>query len=539
MTPFLQFRLWAKRGPLAERVATGAVAAVVLALLVWVAVPSGSGAGGTGSVSAAGASGPQASASSASGAGARSGATAVPGVPTAGGGGGGSAAGGPVDTGGATTGPVGVSGGATPGAVSGGATAASTPGGACSGLTSTDQGVTATQIHIDIALFELEGAASNSFIGVPDTTTQQADFQAVVDSINKAGGVQCRKLVVDHYYVGNFLDTTEQHSVCLSIVQDKVFAALDAVALDSTQQGRDCVAEAKIPLFDSGAILGSETRGPLAGYEFSAADQFDYAVRDSILGAKQLGWFNGMKKLGVLQDDCFPEVNSQTLSLLGQIGIPSSQIVTYDFAGCQTVPPPQEVEQAVLSFQSAGVTHVTDLSQVPKSGFFSKAAQAQNYHPKYDVTGGAPSVFDGSSGSSAGPDANNFNGGLSITELSYGQQNTPTIPYSPATADCNKIMAAAGQQSVQQQGAFFAGGVCDLVWMLQMAAQHATPLTRANLATGLLASGPNQWVESFPNGVGLFDHAGVVSAGEFWRADVYDGSCPCFRIPDPTWHPNL
>jgi len=543
MTPFLQFRLWAKRGPSTERIATGVVAIVVLALLVWVAVPSGSGSrsGDGGSLAAAGAttaSGPGSGSARAGAAGGGAGTGGAASSEVGSGSGVGSASGGVTGSSGAAVASGG--GGSTGGgsAPAGGVTGASGSAGSCGTLSSTDQGVSPTQIHIDAVLFELEGAASNSFIGVPSTQDQQNQMQAVVDSVNKSGGIQCRKLVVDHYYVGNFLDTTEQHSTCLSIVQDKVFAVIDFVALDTTQQGRDCVAEAKIPLFDTGAILGSETTGSLYPYLLSVATQFNFEIRDSVFGAKQLGWFNGMKKVGILEDDCYPEVNSQVLANLGQIGIGSSQIVTYDFGGCPTVPPPQEVEQAVLTFQSAGVTHVTDLSQVPKSGFFSKAAQAQNYHPKYNVSGGAPSVFDGSSGSSAGPDPNNFNGGLSITQLSYGQQNSK-IPYGAATDACNKIMTAAGLGTVQSQGAFFGGGVCDVIWMFQMAASHATPLLRVNLAAGLDSSGSSQWVESFPNGIGLFNHAGVVSAGEFWRAEVYDGSCPCFRIPDPTWHPGL
>jgi hypothetical protein len=180
---------------------------------------------------------------------------------------------------------------------------------------------------------------------------------------------------------------------------------------------------------------------------------------------------------------------------------------------------------------------VLDLSQVPKSGYFSKAAQAQAYHPKYNVTGGAPSVFDGSSGSSAGPDPTNFNGAISITELSYGEQNTPGLAHSPATATCNKIMTGAGLQPVEKQGAFFAGEVCNVTWMFQMAADRAAPLTRVNLVVGLAKVGA--WTQSFPGGHGVFDRPGLVSAGQHWRADVYDGSCPCFRIPDPAWHPSL
>src|SRR5581483_4064024 len=40
VTPFLQFRLWARRGPAAERAAAGVAALLALALLAWVLVPT-------------------------------------------------------------------------------------------------------------------------------------------------------------------------------------------------------------------------------------------------------------------------------------------------------------------------------------------------------------------------------------------------------------------------------------------------------------------------------------------------------------------
>jgi len=73
--------------------------------------------------------------------------------------------------------------------------------------------------------------------------------------------------------------------------------------------------------------------------------------------------------------------------------------------------------------------------------------------------------------------------------------------------------------------------------MFQMAAERTAPLVRTGLVQGLDRSG--LWLQSFPGGQANFNRPGVVSAGEYWRLDVYDGSCPCFRVPDPTWRPNL
>src|SRR4051812_13054608 len=42
MTPFQEFRLWARRAPSGERFSAGLAAATVLAVLVWILVPTNS-----------------------------------------------------------------------------------------------------------------------------------------------------------------------------------------------------------------------------------------------------------------------------------------------------------------------------------------------------------------------------------------------------------------------------------------------------------------------------------------------------------------
>src|SRR4051794_37185025 len=43
MTPFQEFRLWARRAPANERISAAVATAIVLALLVWVLIPSSTG----------------------------------------------------------------------------------------------------------------------------------------------------------------------------------------------------------------------------------------------------------------------------------------------------------------------------------------------------------------------------------------------------------------------------------------------------------------------------------------------------------------
>ena len=56
MTPFQQFRIWARRAPLGERAAAMMAAALVLGVLGWLLVPTGSGTSTNLATSARGAS---------------------------------------------------------------------------------------------------------------------------------------------------------------------------------------------------------------------------------------------------------------------------------------------------------------------------------------------------------------------------------------------------------------------------------------------------------------------------------------------------
>jgi hypothetical protein len=425
-----------------------------------------------------------------------------------------------------------------PGAASAaGTTSAAAPavGGAdCGTAGATDQGVTAKEIHIAIALVNLAGAAGNGLVGVPPVEQQQGDFQAVIDDLNKNGGIQCRK-IVPTYYQGNPLDQSQEHSTCLQIVQDKPFALLDVSAIDTPPASRDCVPQAKIPLFDVVPILQSEAQKDYFPYEFTYFGQWDTIMRDTVLGARQLGWFDGAQKIGLLEEDCAPEMNTQLEGNLAQIGIQSSQISRFNYGCPPGLLPPNQTAQAVLQFKTSGVDHVIDVG-IAGANDFSKQAQQQQYHPKYLLPdGGAVATFQSPQ---FAPDATNFDGALAITSSQYAGDHTPGVTLSAATKHCDEVMAAGGQPPLEQQGVAFGGVACNLTWMFAAAASHNQGLTRANMVNGLDQSGSLDM--SFPQGPAKFDaRPRNVTGGQFWRPVVYDGKCPCFRVADPTFRPNF
>lgn len=539
MTPFLQVRLWVRKAPMAERIGVASAVLTVVALLALALVAGGAPGGvvagtGTGPTGGGGArTGPAASAPGrvgqlsragpSTGVGASGGvatgqAPAGSGVPAASGGSGSSgAAGGSVAAG------TGAHGSASP------SPSGSPP---CTVPAASGQGVTASEIRLAVVIPDIEGQAGNELFGVPPPQTVQAMYQTAIDDANRNGGVDCRKLMPT-YYFPNPLDQSQEHSQCLQAVQGNPFAALDT-GFSYSAPVKDCMAQAKIPDFSSAPLFSSEAHQYFP-YAFSFWGVWDRLMRDYVLGSRQRGWFHGMKKVGVLEEDCFPELNSELLANLAAVGIGGSQLTTYDFGCPSGLAPPNEVEQAVLQFKTGGVTHVMDAESIGNENYFSKYAQQQGYRPKYTLPdGGAVSTYESPD---FAPDPTNYNGALSITPSQYGAENTPGVATSAATQHCDRIMAAAGLPSAEKSPDAFSGVTCDIVSMFVAAAAHASSLTRTALVTGLDTSGSLDL--SFPGGPGQFNQPGVVTGGQFWRTLAYDGSCPCFKVVDATFRPNF
>lgn len=518
MTPFLSLRLWLRRSPAGERLAVAGIGGLLLALLVWAAVPTG----GTSSSALTGDQGGLTPGTQQPAGQAPSGAPRA-GTPTTAAVGPGATTGphsGPGTGGGSGSFPSG-GGGSTTGAVTTGTT-----GSACGATGGTDQGVTATQVRIDVTLADLQGSAGNGLVGIPSAAEQRVMFQAAIDAANAAGGIRCRKITVANWYSVNPLDQTSAPQVCANIVADKVFALLDE-GLGSpvgSSAPRDCPPQHKIPSFGSLSISQGELND-FAPYLFSYFPPAERTVHDSILGAHQLGWFGSTAKVGLLMQECIPDLNAVAFADLAAIGYPKSSVTTFDFGCPNAIPAPSDVENAVLTFQRAGVTHVLDDGGLYEN-YFSKVAAKQQYHPKYMVGDqGTIALWDNPT---FGPDPQNFDGALAITGARYGEERTSGMKPNTATKQCDAAMAKRGEPSSWTSPDGFSGVVCDLVQMLVLGADHAPALRRDLLAQGLASLGTIDM--PYPAGPASFgDHKGQVGGGS-WRTAIYHADCSCFRV---------
>lgn len=529
MTAFKQHRIWLRRVSTAERTMTIVAIVIVVALFGWLVTPVHNGSGSDTVQSLGGDGGSTSGGTTGTGTtGAGTNGTGTTGAGTSGTGTTGTVMTGTGTTGtsGSSTGTTGTSGSSTG---TTGTTGTTGPTRQCPAAAA-GQGVTDKKIDVAITIIDIAGAAGNGVVNVPSPTEQQQDWQQVADSINASGGAACRKLVL-HFYTVNPIDSSNAQSQCQRIADDRPFIALDSGALTNVGAS-DCIPAQKIPLVST-YVNEAQAKAYYPYYISPAGLEVD-AYRNGYLGARQKGYFNGLGKLGVVYQNCQPNIVAAGRAALREAGIADSVTVTYNL-GC---PPGKQTsaadfQQAVLTFKRAGVTHVTEIDD---NDFYSftKIAGQQGFKPHYILA--SDPLANVTTGALA-PDAKNFDGAVDVVGGRYGEQTTPGYKSSAATVRCNAIYAKHGQKPVYQQGAGYGGVVCHYLWFLVALFDHAPRLQRSSLVAGMHSIG----LMDSPFIYGPIDFSGVPAGKpwgrEFWRVDRFVAACSCYHVDDPTFNP--
>ncbi|MHB8463635.1 MAG: type 1 periplasmic-binding domain-containing protein [Acidimicrobiales bacterium] len=526
MTPLQQFRVWLRRSTVGARAATATAAVLAAALLVWLVTPvhdtSQVASGGerplTTAASSNGRTGGSAGIVSGSGAsktGARSPGSAgsAPGTGTSGVASGTGASGGVAANAGSP--------GAAPGCVS-------PPGSA--------PGITATQINVAVSLLNIYGPAGNSTFGVPSVQEQQQDYEQVIADTNAHGGVACRKLVATYYQVNN-ADQSDQQQKCLDMIQAKPFAVIDLGAYLVPVSSKECFAvQGPLPYFGNAGLIEPQMTKYFP-YLMTLAGTWESLLRDTAHGLAAQGAFDpakGFKKLGMVYKDCPPELPKAMIDDLHAVGLTDSQIVTYDI-GCPSIglANPSDIQQAILKFKTAGVSHVTLVNEVADFDTLTRQSQQQGFKPRWVIPDeGEIAITHGN----LAPDYDNIANAIAISQSGYGQENT-NLPLSPGTARCNAIFKAVKRPDVYQQPTGAGGVACSEIWMFKAAVEHAPSIGRTTLAQGLQSAGLIE--VSWPSGDTIRFRSGRnTGGGGFWRPLQFFRDCTCWK-PLDAFRPSL
>jgi len=418
-------------------------------------------------------------------------------------------------------------GGAT---TTGGTTTGAAPGG-CVSPPGTATGVTATEVKIAVMIPDIAGPAANGAFGVPPASSTKKWYQDVVDEMNASGGIACRRIVPLYYNV-NPADQADLQQKCLDVAQAGVFATLDEGGYGPFPQ-KDCYAQHHIPFFTGYPITGQEAQ-KFYPYMF-ANSTYEGIYHNTVCALRDRGFFsaaNGFGKLGFIYDSCYPYLVTDMTNWLHQAGVPDDKIVPYDF-GCSstTMPNPSDVQQAVLKFQAAGVTHVTSAEFVGGFWMFTRIAEQQRFRPKYGIPD--DQIVAISYGSNH-PDYTNIANAIAITPFRNGEERAPGYHPSAGTQRCNAIHTKRGQPTVYRQQPGVGGTACDELWVLKAAVEHAPVLAQNALAAGFAAA---RTVElSYPAGPGIWSGSRNTVWMNYWRTDRFVESCTCWRIAEPDFH---
>ena len=425
-------------------------------------------------------------------------------------------------TGGSAASPTGggVAGGATaPSTGSGGgdvAPGATAPGGgpapAGGPLTASDRGVTEATIRVGFTVVDLGPARqAGEAINFASPETQQGWWQAAVDEVNNAGGINGRQIEPVYQSV-NVLDSAQAQAACVALTEDEqVFAVVGVLYF---------------PVADECVVNGHDTPlstiGPNDDATYASGRLVTLMPRTSRVIAQFGGDLNaqGMlvgRNVGILGDaGSDPRGDAmRQLEELVQAGNPAS--VRTATLGTDLASAAAQTGLVVNNWRSAGVDTVIFIVNPSYGLAFVQNADRQFWKPAYLASDFANM---GNNDVATVGMSEGYDGALAITTTSVGRD-----PNAALNA-CLDVLARNGHPVEDPEQSGLAGQQCDMFnAFLAGARQAGADLTRDTFAQGIQSAGSvDMWrVGGGAWGPGKFDLADLVTTVR-WSYD-----CGCYE----------
>ena len=383
--------------------------------------------------------------------------------------------------------------------------------------------------------------ASVGYSGI-DPGDTQAQAQAVVDELNRQGGVLGRKVVIRTFDVPTLSsaqnpDNAAQQA-CTYFTQDApVVAIVNIVATMDNANFRTCIAKHQVPLFDGSITPQSNAEAAsLSPYFYSlATPAWDTLAPVLVSRLKAQGYFQGWDPrlskvttgtpvIGVLVADTTLG-HADEKAIMGALKAAGyKRVISFAYP-----PPGSEIDGAVLNFEQNGVTHV--ISDNVELVTFQIHAQSQRYAPRYGInTYNAPST----NLEPLGPSSQQI-GEVGVgwgPTLDVSAANDPGA-FSPAVTTCKGIMAKHQVTSSDRLAEVFAMIVCDAVRLGVQGMTGGKGLDGRSIFAGVSAAGP-AFSSAFTFASGLSARRPLMPAAV--RDIAYVPSCSCFRYSGSTLH---
>jgi hypothetical protein len=239
-------------------------------------------------------------------------------------------------------------------------------------------GVTKTEIKVGIGLVDVGSAKQFGFNF--DIGNERARYQALIDSVNRHGGIAGRK-IVPYFESFNATDpTTSAQADCLAWTKDdKVFAVLVESQFPTA---------AEVCIIGQGATPYLTTQGTEQAYYANGLFWSTQASDNRILTdeADYLAGNGSLKNktIGVVTGDGTDEqaVNETLIPRLSRLGykVHDVEVIPNSTSGLQRQP------IAISNLKAAGVNFVIIASNVILAGPFVQAANRAGFNPAYALS---------------------------------------------------------------------------------------------------------------------------------------------------------
>jgi hypothetical protein len=411
------------------------------------------------------------------------------------------------------------------------------------GVARQGRGVTSTTIKIgfnysaDLAA----GFALVGFGGSAEGTNERSIIEALVKYFNAHGGIAGRKIVpvfFEYDAVGGDTWDSLAQQACEKFVRDeKVFAVVSG-HVGQTDSLLACLAKGHTPLVQ-------QNQWPYDGKYHAEFSPYLYQpsrmrperwVPQYIGGLKDAGYFSAGYKLGLLRFDApvFGRIKKLMDTDFGKRGVKLSEeavIHTPQSVG-EFGQMNAQLQNAVLQFQSAGVTHVIfDEYGAIIPFFFTTIAEDQGFRPRYGFTSvNLPGTIEQQAGPSQLRNALGVSW-LPSQDVHTAKQDLRTGK-GGAYQQCLKVVSDNGYPNPSR---LYSGTHCDNLFFLSAALAKTNNITPEGLKAGAEGLGlsydsPYTWSTMF--------RTGRTDGANRWRLLKYDPNpCPgadgCFYYSGP------
>lgn len=370
----------------------------------------------------------------------------------------------------------------------------------------------------------------------------EARARAIVEDINARGGLAGRKIVLVFHDVKLNQAIQDPNAVaqaaCARWTEDRpVFAVVNLVVPINNDTLFSCLAKRQTPIVINGVTMHSAPQmARYAGYLYGPS--LPVIERLVPVWMKRLGALGYFKKwdtsagqpgvaevkVGLLHSNDFQGGGGRFGPTVERSLARQGRTVAAKFE-YRASSVSSDMNQAVLRFRRAGVTHVVGDANL---FFFAEAAGSQNYRPRYAFSSFSyPTLF-----LAATPDGQ-MNGALGVGYMPLGDVLNAQDPgdVSSAQARCRAVAKKAGQDTSNRQAMAASVLGCDAFNFL-VAAVKGGGLSPAGMQRGTRAIGAMPPAATF----GISFDGGRPDGASAVRDLGYRGDCRCFAYLSRTNH---